>query len=117
MHIGFRDCRTSLVSKSTIREKKYYSRPHKRVPTIDPDHQRSLRLVLSIGFLHLLRRVFGVSGGLFRWFWLFSYSFGIYNVDEVIANIASTVDLGDSRLEEFGVMKHPSRSISIGNID
>lgn len=111
MHVRFRDSRTSLVSKVQLENQRGIVAG---VPPIDRNNKRRSRLVLRIRFLHALRRFLGLRRRrFFRWFRLFSNSFGVYNVDEVIPEIARAVDLGDSRPEEFGVVKHPRQLVSV----
>lgn len=61
---------------------------------VDLKHKRSSSfLLLNISFLLLLRRFICDTRRFLDWLRLCSNSFGIHDVDELISNIASAVNL------------------------
>lgn len=79
------------------------------------DKRSSSFLLVNIRLLLLLRRFIGGGRRFLGTFRLCGDSFCIYDVDDVISNIARAINLGDSRFEEFGVTKHPRDSVRISS--
>ena len=80
------------------------TQPGRRVQgAVLKDERSTSFLLLNISFLLLLRRLIGNGRRFLRWLRLCNNSLGIHDVDKVIANIASAIDLGDTRSEEFRV--------------
>lgn len=73
-------------------------------------------LLLAINFLLLLRRIAGGCRRFILWIRLRSDSFHSHNVDKVISNIASAIDLRDPRPEEFDITKHSRYSVSLDGL-